>query len=492
MKVLYAAAEAVPFAKSGGLGDVAGALPIALKKQGADVRVVIPMYQDIPSELKNKATLIKEIWVPLSWRNQYLGIFETEANGVTYYLLDNKFYFGRKGYYGYFDDAERYAFFSKAVLEMLQYIDFQPEVINCNDWQTGLIPYFLNKFYRDINDVYKNLQTVYTIHNIQYQGAFAPDIVEYVLGVDWSEYSNGYLQFDDSVNYMKTAIEAANWVTTVSPTYAQQIQDPAYGHRLDSMLRNEKEKLSGIINGIDTEKFDPATDKALYKNYTLETIEKKKENKKYLQKLLGLKQVDVPLFAIISRLADHKGLDLIAEVLNEMLGDDIQIAVLGVGEPRYEELFANTAKAYPGKVAAKLMFDADLAQKMYAGADVLLMPSQSEPCGLAQMIAMRYGTVPLVRETGGLKDTVQPFIADEGTGNGFTFAEYNAQDMLYVIRQAEKTYADKKQWAKLMANGMNTDVSWDVPAKQYMALYEKLIPAKAVETKEEAAAEAAE
>ena len=475
MKVLYAASEAVPFAKSGGLGDVAGALPQALKNKLVGVRVVIPYYQDIPQSLKEQMTFIRSFWVPLSWRSQYCGLFEAKANNVTYYLLDNQYYFGRKGYYGYFDDGERYAFFSKAVLEMIQYIDFQPDVINCNDWQTGLIPFYLNKFYRNINDTYKNLQTVYTIHNIQYQGMFPPGIVENVLGVEWNDYAGGYLKFDNCVNYMKTGIEAANWVTTVSPTYAKEIQDPYYGHGLDGMLRNESRKLSGILNGIDTVKYDPATDPAIFKNYSLDTYEDKKVNKAGLQKLLNLNvREDVPIIAIVSRLVDHKGLDLVAAVLNDILWDDVQLVVLGVGDWRYEDMMRNAQKAYPGKVSANIMFNNDLAQKIYAGADILLMPSQSEPCGLSQMIAMRYGTIPIVRETGGLKDTVQPYVSWEGRGNGFTFAAYNAHDMLYVIRQAENTFRNKDQWMTVVTNAMNTDVSWNGPARQYIQLYHML------------------
>jgi len=475
MKVLYAAAEAVPFAKSGGLGDVAGALPAALRKRLVGCRVVLPFYQDTPKALKDQMTLLGEMWVPLSWRSQYCGIYEAKVGNVIYYLLDNKYYFGRKGYYGYFDDGERFAFFSKAVLELLQHIDFKPDVINCNDWQTGLIPFYLNKFYRSAGDVYANLKVVYTIHNIQYQGVFAPSIVENVLGVEWSEYAGGYLQFDNCVNYMKTGIEAADWVTTVSPTYAQEIQRPEYGHKLDTMLRQESAKLSGIINGIDTDKFDPETDPSLFSNYSLENLEGKKVCKRELQKLLGLTvRDDVPIIAVISRLADHKGFDLIAQVFDEMLGDDMQFVILGVGEWRYEEMMKKAAIAYPGKVSANLRFDADLAQKIYSGADILLMPSQSEPCGLAQLIAMRYGTIPVVRETGGLKDTVQPYVSWEGRGNGFSFAAYNANDMLYVIRQAEDTFRDPDNWKQVMTNAMKTDVSWNGPAKDYLALYRKL------------------
>lgn len=475
MKVLYAAAEAVPFAKSGGLGDVAGALPAALKGKDVDCRVVLPLYMGIPQALKEQMTFVKEMWVPLSWRSQYCGIFEAQANGVTYYLLDNERYFGRKGFYGHYDDAERFAFFSKAILELLLNIDFAPDVINCNDWQTGLVPYYLNKFYRNADAKFSNLKVVYSIHNIQYQGVFGSEIVENVLGVEWSEYAGGYLQFDNCVNYMKTGILAADRVTTVSPTYSKEIQTPDYGHRLDGLLRQEAAKLSGIINGIDVNFFDPSRDPHLFANYSLEDLSGKKEGKRKLQEMLGLNiREDVPVIAIVSRLADHKGLDLLDAIIADLLGDDIQLVVLGVGEQRYEDLLRWAQSAYPGKVSANLMFDLDLAQKIYAGADIYLMPSQSEPCGLSQMIAMRYGTVPIVRETGGLKDTVQPFIAWEGFGTGFTFASYNAHDMLYVIRQAEETFKDKEKWAQLMKNDMTKDVSWNVPADAYIRLYNEV------------------
>ncbi len=475
MKVLYVAAEAVPFAKSGGLGDVAGALPAALRKKLVGVRVVLPLYQEIRQDLKDQMKFVKEMWVPLSWRSQYCGIFEAKVNGVTYYLLENQYYFGRRGFYGHFDDAERFAFFSKAVLELLQHIDFEPDVINCNDWQTGMVPFYLNKLYRESADVYRNLKVVYTIHNLQYQGIFSPDIVENVLGLDWNDYAGGYIQFDNCVNYMKTGIMAADWVTTVSPTYSEEIQTPYYGHGLQNLLQQENAKLSGIINGIDYDGYNSETDTHLYKNYTLDTFEDKVVNKTELQKQLNLPvNPDVPMIAMVTRLVDHKGMDLVAEVLNDILADDVQFVVLGTGDWRYEELIKNAAAQFPNKVSANITFNSDLAQKIYAGADIFLMPSQSEPCGLAQMISMRYGTIPVVRETGGLKDTVIPFISWEGTGNGFTFAAYNAHDMLHVIRQAEETYRNKEQWKVVTTNAMNTDFSWNGPAREYLALYRKL------------------
>ena len=473
MKVLFVASEAAPFIKSGGLGDVAGALPKALVKQGVDARVILPLYQDIPENLKNQMTFLKVVWVPLAWRTQYCGVFTAEADGVTYYFLDNKYYFGRKGLYGYFDDAERFAFFSKAVLEILQHIDFQPDVLHCNDWQTALIPVFLEEFYRNEVPCCKDLRVLFTIHNIQYQGIFGPDVLEYVFGMSRDKYDNGWLQFDGNVNLMKAAIVSSAWVSTVSPTYAQEIQYDFYGHGMQWMLRQEKDKVSGIINGIDTEVYDPHTDTHLFANYTARYPNKKEINKVSLQKLLGLpERPDVPMIAMITRLVDHKGLDLVRYAMNSLLDDDMQLVVLGTGDYQYEEMFRQAQNEYPAKVSAKITFNADLAQKIYAGADIFLMPSKSEPCGLSQMIAMRYGTIPVVRETGGLKDTVHPYY--EGQGNGFTFANYNADDMLYVIRQAEALYRDKEAWRQLMHNAMTIDYSWKKPAKEYTALYRKI------------------
>jgi len=454
---------------------VAGELPAALRKKLVGVRVVLPLYQEIRQDLKDQLHFVKEIWVPLSWRSQYCGIFEAKIGGVVYYLLDNQYYFGRRGFYGHYDDAERFAFFSKAVLELLQHIDYEPDVINCNDWQTGMLPFYLNKFYRNINDCYRHLQVVYTIHNIQYQGVFPSDIVENVLGLDWQDYAGGYIQFDNCVNYMKTGIMAATAVTTVSPTYAGEIQNAYYGHGLQGLLQKENAKLSGIINGIDYEVYDPETDPHLFKNYTVETMQEKAVNKTELQKLLNLPvNAEIPMIGMVTRLVDHKGMDLVARVLDEILADDVQLVVLGTGDWQYEEMLRRAAENYPRKVSANITFNSDLAQKIYAGADIFLMPSQSEPCGLAQMIAMRYGTIPVVRETGGLKDTVSPYISWEGRGTGFTFADYNAHDMLYVIRQAEETYRSPQQWKTLMTNAMTQDFSWSGPAKEYLALYRRI------------------
>ena len=475
MKVLYAAAEAVPFIKSGGLGDVAGALPQALRKKLVGVRVVLPLYQEIRQELKDTMTLKTEIWVPLAWRKQYCGIYEAKVNGVIYYLLDNKYYFGRKGLYGHYDDAERFAFFSRAVLEMIPHIDFEPDVINCNDWQTALIPLYLNRFYRNEGEIYANIKTVLTIHNIQYQGVFPGSITEYVLGLSMEEFNNGYLEFDGCVNFLKTGILAADWVSTVSPTYAEELQYEFYGHGLQNILRNERQKTSGIINGIDYEAFNPETDPAIFKNYTIDTLEDKKFNKVELQELLGLPvNPDIPMIAMVTRLVDHKGLDLISAVLYSILAEDVQLVVLGTGDWVYEELFKKAQDSYPNKVSANLTFNTGLAQKIYAGADLFLMPSKSEPCGLSQMIAMRYGTIPVVRETGGLKDTVQSYNPETKEGCGFSFHDYNAHDMLNEIHRALYTYQDKEAWTKLCKNAMSIDFSWNLPARQYLALYRKI------------------
>ena len=473
MKVLFAASEAVPFIKTGGLGDVAGALPKALCEKGVDARVILPLYQDIPEKWKSQMNFLKVVWVPLAWRTQYCGVFSLEYEGVTYYFLDNKYYFGRRGLYGYFDDAERYAFFCKAVLEILQHLDFEPDVIHCNDWQTALIPVFLEEFYRKDVPCCQNLRVLFTIHNIQYQGIFPPDITEYVMGMSKENYDNGWLQFDGMVNLMKAAIVSSSWITTVSPTYAQEIQYEYYGHGMQWMLRNEREKLSGILNGIDYTVYDPKTDSHLFANYSARGPKKKEINKAKLQEMLSLPvRPEVPMIAMISRLVEHKGLDLVKYDLEQILEDDVQLVILGTGDYQYEEMFKEAQRKYPSKVSANITFNLDLAQKIYAGADIFLMPSQSEPCGLSQMIAMRYGTIPVVRETGGLKDTVQPYW--EGTGTGFTFTNYNADDMLYVLREAESLYQDKVSWKKLMKDAMNKDFSWNLPAKEYIALYEKI------------------
>lgn len=471
MKVLFAASEAYPFAMSGGLADVAGALPKALRKRFVGCRVVLPMYSTIAQELKDKMTFITSITVPVAWRRQYCGIFEAHVDGVIYYLIDNQYYFKRDSLYGHYDDAERFAFFSRAVLEIIPYIDFTPDIIHCNDWQTALIPVYLNAFYR-FNPLYGNMKTVFTIHNIQYQGKYGHELTEDVLGLPPENAS--LIDYDRCVNFMKGAIQCADKVTTVSPTYSREILDPYYSHGLDTILKMFTFKLTGIVNGIDTEVYNPETDPLIYKNFSVKKIDGKAVNKQKLQEELGLPQrADTPVIGIVTRLVKHKGLDLVKRVFEDMLRADLQFAILGSGEWEFETFFSEMAKKYPDKVGLKLGFNPTLAHRIYAGADIFLMPSQSEPCGLAQMVALRYGTIPIVRETGGLNDTIKD--SGDGEGNGFTFKSYNAHDMLNTVWRAITGYADKEGWAVLRDRAMKCDNSWGTSANAYIKLYKEII-----------------
>ena len=471
MKVLFAASEAYPFAMSGGLADVAGALPKALRKRFVGCRVVLPMYSTIAQELKDKMTFITSITVPVAWRRQYCGIFEAHVDGVIYYLIDNQYYFKRDSLYGHYDDAERFAFFSRAVLEIIPYIDFTPDIIHCNDWQTALIPVYLNAFYR-FNPLYGNMKTVFTIHNIQYQGKYGHELTEDVLGLPPENAS--LIDYDRCVNFMKGAIQCADKVTTVSPTYSREILDPYYSHGLDTILKMFTFKLTGIVNGIDTEVYNPETDPLIYKNFSVKKIDGKAVNKQKLQEELGLPQKpDTPVSGIVTRLVKHKGLDLVKRVFEDMLRADLQFAILGSGEWEFETFFSEMAKKYPDKVGLKLGFNPTLAHRIYAGADIFLMPSQSEPCGLAQMVALRYGTIPIVRETGGLNDTIKD--SGDGEGNGFTFKSYNAHDMLNTVWRAITGYADKEGWAVLRDRAMKCDNSWGTSANAYIKLYKEII-----------------
>ncbi len=475
-KVLIAASEAAPFIKSGGLGDVIGSLPPEIAKKQCEVSVVIPMYEGIPLDIRSKMTYITNIFVPVAWRSQYCGIFKYEDRGVTWYFIDNEYYFKRgNALYGCYDDAERFAFFSSAVLEILPHINYKPDIIHCHDWQTALIPiYYKLKYYN--RDKYENIKLIFTIHNIEYQGVFGKEIVENVLGLSMSEFDNGFLEYGGAVNLMKAAIICSDKVTTVSPTYAEEIKTEYFGHGLDSILRFEAGKLSGIVNGIDQKLYNPKTDKRLFFNFSKDDLSGKKKNKKELQQLVNLpSDRDIPLIGMVTRLVSHKGLDLISAVIDQMLSDDIELVIVGTGDWKYEQFLRDKQWQYPHKLSVNIAFNADLAQKVYAGADMFLMPSRSEPCGLAQMIALRYGTIPIVRETGGLKDTIVPYNKFTGEGNGFSFTDYNANDMLYVIREACKLYKDANTWEKLVKNGMNSDFSWKKSADKYVKLYESLL-----------------
>ncbi len=472
MKVLYVASEALPFIASGGLGDVAGSLPQALRKRLIGCRIVMPMYDGIKQELKDKMTFITSFTVPVAWRRQYCGVFESKYNGVIYYFIDNQYYFKRDGIYGYYDDAERFAFFSRAVLEMIPYIDFKPDIIHCNDWQSALVPVYYSTMYAQAPG-YENIKTVFTIHNIQYQGTYGMELSPEVLGIPAE--ATSVVEFGGDVNFMKGAIESANKVTTVSPSYANEILDPWYSHGLDTILNERSWKLSGILNGIDTELYNPETDKDIFFNYSSDDFKAKAKNKQKLQELMGLPQKkDTPLIGMVSRLVSHKGLDLVKGVMEELIQTtDVQFVILGSGDWQYEEFFKEMAARYPEQVAIKLGFIPSLSKKIYAGTDMFLMPSKSEPCGLSQMIALRYGSIPIVRETGGLRDSIHD--SQDGEGNGFTFANYNAHEMLYTIRRAVEGYQNKKGWQILVKRAMECDNSWGKSANEYIKLYKALL-----------------
>ena len=469
MKVLFAASEAHPFAMSGGLADVAGALPKALRKKFIGCRVVMPLYKTISQDLKDTMEFITHITVPLAWRKQYCGIFKANVKGVVYYLLDNEYYFGRDTLYGHFDDAERFAFFSRAVLEIIPHIDFTPDIIHCNDWQTAMIPVYRDRFYTE--GIYQNIKTVFTIHNIQYQGRYGYEILGNVLGLEAD--ATNLLEYDNSVNLMKGAIETANFVTTVSPTYAKEILDPWFSHGLDGILRLRQNKLKGIVNGIDYTIYSPETDQLIFENFSAENLKGKRVNKAQLQKLMGLPtKKDIPLIGIVSRLVGHKGFDLVRCVFEDILKTNVQFVILGSGEWEFENFFEQMKHKYPKKVSFKAGFIPDLAHKIYGGADIFLMPSKSEPCGLAQMVALRYGTIPIVRKTGGLNDTISD--CGDGKGNGFTFATYNAHDMLDAVWRCLSLYNNPAAWDALILRAISCDNSWKRSAEEYLKIYKEL------------------
>ncbi len=472
MKVLYVSSEALPFAASGGLADVAGSLPQALRRRKVACRVVMPLYGTISSEMRASMKFITNIMVPVSWRRQYCGIYEAKAGGVIYYLIDNEYYFKRSTLYGHYDDGERFAFFSRAVLEIIPYIDFKPDIIHCNDWQSALVPVYYSTIFGN-KEGYTGIKTVFTIHNIQYQGKYGNDTLGDLFG--FGEEHTSLLQFGDCLNLMKGGIECSNKVTTVSNTYANEILDPWFSHGLDPILKERSYKLSGILNGIDTIGYDPETDKDIFYNYSAKDFSNKAKNKAALQEMFSLPvKDDVPVMGIVTRLVAHKGLDLIKRIMWELLDStDMQLVVLGSGDWEYEAFFKELAAKFPEKVGLRLGFVPDMARKIYAGSDMFLMPSKSEPCGLSQMVALRYGSVPIVRETGGLKDTITD--SGDGVGNGFTFKSYDAYDMLDAIRRALGAYSDREYWQKLVERALKCDNSWGKSAREYINLYESLM-----------------
>lgn len=469
MNILFCASEAVPFAASGGLADVAGSLPAAINAEGSDCRVVIPLYGNMKPELRASLTQITSFTVDVAWRKQYCGIMTAIANGVTYYFIDNEYYFGRQGLYGFYDDAERFAFFSRAVLEMLNYIDFKPDVLHTNDWQTALIPVYYDVFYK-YRAGFEDIKTVFTIHNIQYQGKYGLELINEIIGLPL--YHTNLIEYDGCVNFVKAAIEVCDKVTTVSPSYAWEILDPWFSHGLDRALKPKEYKICGFLNGIDNNIYNPETDTDIYQNFSAEDRSGKAICKEKLLEELGLPTGKEPVIGIVTRFVSHKGIDLIKYVFEDMLNLGFKFVILGSGEKIYEDFFSEMQYRHPDKVSVTLGFVPELSRKIYAGADLFLMPSQSEPCGLAQMISLRYGTIPIVRETGGLRDSIKD--AGEKGGYGFTFKTYNAHDMLNAVTRAKAYYDKRMMWGKLVAKAMNQDFSWKTSAKLYIGLFKNI------------------
>ena len=472
MKILYATSEAVPFCKTGGLADVAGSLPPALAAEGAQVAVILPMYQKVKEKFGSQLNFLCYDYVDLAWRHCYCGLFSLEQDGVTWYFVDNEQYFNRPDLYGYTDDGERFGFFSRAVVRMLPHLAFWPDVIHCNDWQTALVPIYL-KDDGVREEQYRSIKTTLTIHNIEYQGRYGQGTLGDLFGLDHGWAEDGTIMMDGDVNLLKGAILCADAVNAVSPTYANELKMAYFAHRLDGIMRQCGYKLSGVLNGIDMKRYDPSNDEHIAARYSVADMAGKSADKAELQKLMGLRQdPNVPIVGIVSRLVSHKGLDLICEVLHDMMELPLQLVVLGKGDQKYEEFFHWAAQQYHGRMAVRLDYNESLSMAIYSGADLFLMPSKSEPCGLSQMIAMRYGAVPIVRETGGLKDTVQPYEAWRDAGNGFTFANYSSGDMLHVIREAVYLYKDYPDaFARLRRRGMECDFSWGRSAKEYLRIY---------------------
>lgn len=477
MKILFAASECMPFVKTGGLADVIGALPKEIIKTGADIRVMIPLYRAIGQEVRERLEHVTYFYINLGWRRQYVGIEKLVNDGVTFYFIDNEQYFGRDYIYGKGgDEGERFAFFSKAVLEAISKIDFVPDILNCHDWQTGLIPVLFKAQYQ-VLPLYKDIKTVFTIHNLQFQGLYPIHMTEELLSLgDWA-YTADNLEFYGQASFIKGGIVFADRVTTVSPTYAEEILSPYYGERLDGLLRSRKPFLSGILNGIDTIEYDPESDALIDYNYTADTFDVKVQNKLALQKELGLNEdANAPVIGIVSRLSSQKGLDLIERVLDGIMATGAQLVVLGMGESKYVDLFGWAQWKYAGRLAACFQMNHGLAHRIYAGSDLFLMPSMFEPCGLSQLISLRYGTLPIVRETGGLRDTVLAYNEFTGDGNGFSFFNYNAHDMLYVIERATDLYKNKREiFNGLAIRAMKGEYGWDQSAKKYLELYETIL-----------------
>ena len=475
LKLLFVSSEVAPFFKTGGLADVSGSLPIALAKQNIDVRVVMPKYQNLAPKYTKELKSIGDGTVDMLFRSIGFEILMLKENYVTYYFIEHILYFNREGYYGYGDDGERFTFFCKAVLKMLPLIGFKPDIIHANDWQTAITNFLLRSNYL-YQDFYKEIKTVFTIHNMKYQGVFPKDVVHSLLTTSWEHFTYDRIEFYDQVNYLKAAINYSDVVTTVSKTYAQEIQHDFFAENLGGTIRSRSNSFHGIVNGIDFNIFNPKTDLKIFENYTPQTLEGKAVNKRKLQESLNLPtNPKIPVCALVTRLVEQKGIDLIEGIFQELMELDLQFVVIGTGEYRYEEMFKYYSETYPHKVHAEIKYDDTLAHRIYAGADLFLVPSLFEPCGLSQMISMRYGTVPIVRETGGLKDTVIPFNKYTGEGTGFSFENYNAHELLFTIKDAINLYHEEEKFRKLILNCMAQDFSWEKSAKEYIKLYQSIL-----------------
>ena len=476
--MLFVSSEAVPFIKTGGLADVAGSLPKYFDKEHYDVRVMLPKYLCIPEKWRSQMKYVTHFYMDLAWRSQYVGVLEMEYAGVHYYFIDNEFYFAGPKPYGYIhEDIEKFAFFSKAALSAMPLLGFKPDIVHCHDWQTGLVPVYMKERFHD-GEFFRDMKSIMTIHNLKFQGIWDLKKVKDITGLPPYFFTSDKLEAYGDANYLKGGIVYADAVTTVSDSYAEEIKTPFYGEHLDGLMRARSNCLTGIVNGIDYEEFNPATDTRIVSNYNQKTFRKEKpKNKKALQQELGLEVNDKKfMIGIVSRLTDQKGLDLIAYMMDQICAEDVQLVILGTGESQYENMFRHFAWKYPDRVSANIYYSEDMSHKIYASCDAFLMPSLFEPCGLSQLMSLRYGTVPIVRETGGLKDTVEPYNEYESTGTGFSFANYNAHEMMNTINYAKHVfYNNKREWNKIVDRGMLKDFSWTSSAKKYQKLYDNLL-----------------
>ena len=476
-KILFVASECVPFVKTGGLADVVGSLPKYLNKEQFDVRVMLPKYMMIPDGFKQNMQFKTHFYMELNWRSQYVGIFETVVDGITFYLIDNEYYFaGMKPYGNIYEDIEKFAFFSRACLSALPVIGFRPDIIHCHDWQTGLVPVYLHDSFQG-GEFFRGIKTIMTIHNLKFQGVWDKKTVKNITGLGDYYFAPDKLEAYGDANYLKGGIVYADYVTTVSESYANEIRMPFYGEGLDGLMNAKSNRLIGIVNGIDYGEYNPETDPYIVQNYNAKTFRKEKiKNKRALQQELGLECDDRKfMVGIVSRLTDQKGFDLIDYVIEEICADDTQLVVLGTGEEKYEHLFRHFAWKYSNRVSANIFYSNERSHRIYAACDAFLMPSLFEPCGLSQLMSLRYGTVPIVRETGGLRDTVEPYNQYEGTGTGFGFCNYNAHEMLGTVRYAKDVYYNhRREWNKIIDRGMEKDFSWAASARKYEELYNRM------------------